>query len=181
MDDGQKEVKFSQLMARFINPVTRFKESSNMIVPNQFGAGELLSPQETRLQRIADSCIVRSITHACAGGLVGGGIGLFLSSVAPETLTAKEFQSQTLKSVFRDMKTRTLASAKSFSILAGMFGATECAYETYRGKSDLLNDVLAGTTTGCIVGLRGGLTAGIFGAVTFGALSGVAGLYLNNR
>lgn len=177
----KNEIKFSYLMNRFINPETRFKTMSNIVVPNQYGAGLLRSPQELMIQNLFESCIFKAILSGGAGFALGGAIGLFSASLGPDLSTATEFQKQTVKSVLLDMKTRTISQAKNFAILGAMFSITECTIESYRAKSDWKNGTLAGGITGGCIGLRAGLKGGIVGAIGFAAFSTIIEYYLGHR
>lgn len=179
--DEVKEIRLSQLMERFVNPETRMKNMNNMVIPSQFGAGLLRSPQEIMVQRLFESCAFKAMISCVGGYFIGGAIGLFFSSVGQDLTTATDFQKQTVKSVFLDMKNRTLSHAKNFAILGGIFSITECTIESYRGKTDWRNGTMAGGVTGGILGLRAGLKGGIFGAIGFAAFSTLIEFYLGHR
>lgn len=180
-DGGEHDIKFSFLMDRFINPDTRSKAMSNMIVPNQFGAGLLRNPQELMVQNLFESCAFKATMSCVAGFGLGAAIGLFSASLGPDLTTATDFQKQTVKSVLLDMKTRTLSQAKNFAILGAMFSITECTIESYRAKTDWKNGTLAGGITGGMIGLRAGVKGGIYGAVGFAIFSTIIEYYLGHR
>lgn len=179
--DETREIKFSYLMDRFVNPDTRSKMMSNIVVPNQYGAGLMRSPQELMIQNLFESCAFKAMMSCVAGFGLGAAIGLFSASLGPDLSTATEFQKQTVKSVLLDMKTRTLSQAKNFAILGALFSITECTIESYRAKTDWKNGTLAGGVTGGFIGLRAGLKGGIFGALGFAAFSTLIEYYLGHR
>lgn len=179
--DETREIKFSYLMDRFVNPDTRSKLMNNIVVPNQYGAGLMRSPQELMIQNLFESCAFKAMMSCVAGFGLGAAIGLFSASLGPDLTTATDFQKQTVKSVLLDMKTRTLSQAKNFAILGAMFSITECTIESYRAKTDWKNGTLAGGITGGFIGLRAGLKGGIFGALGFAAFSTLIEYYLGHR
>lgn len=179
--DGTHDIKFSYLLERFINPDTRFKSMTNIVVPTQYGAGLLRSPQELMIQNLFESCAFKATMSCVAGFGLGAAIGLFSASVGPDFQTATDLQKQTVKSVLLDMKTRTLSQAKNFAILGAMFSITECTIESYRAKTDWRNGTLAGGITGGLLGLRAGLKGGIYGAIGFAIFSSIIEYYLGHR
>lgn len=178
---SQTDIKFSYLMNRFINPDTRFKSMSNIVIPNQYGSGLLRNPQELMIQNLFESCAFKAMMSCVAGFGLGAAIGLFSASLGPDLSTATEFQKQTVKSVLLDMKTRTLSQAKNFAILGAIFSITECTIESYRAKTDWKNGTLAGGITGGCIGLRAGLKGGIYGAIGFAVFSTIIEYYLGHR
>jgi len=176
-----REVNFSYLMQRFIDPDTRFKSADNLFVPSLYGAGLMRSRQELLVQELFESCAFKAIMSCVAGFGLGAAIGLFSASLGPDLSTATEFQKQTVKSVLLDMKTRTISQGKNFAILGAMFSITECTIESYRAKTDWKNGTMAGGITGGCIGLRAGLKGGIFGAVGFAAFSTLIEYYLGHR
>lgn len=181
VEGSTDEIKFSYLMGRFINPETRFKTMSNIVVPNLYGAGLMRSPQELMIQSLFESCAFKAMMSCVAGFGLGAAIGLFSASLAPDLTTATDFQKQTVKSVLLDMKQRTMSQAKNFAILGAMFSITECTIESYRAKTDWKNGTLAGGVTGGCIGLRAGIKGGIFGAIGFAAFSTLIEYYLGHR
>lgn len=182
-DEGteEREIKFSYLMDRFINPDTRFKSMSNIVIPNQYGAGLLRSPQELMIHNLFESCAFKATMSCVAGFGLGAAIGLFSASLGPDLSTATDFQKQTVKSVLLDMKNRTLSQAKNFAILGAMFSITECTIESYRAKTDWKNGTLAGGITGGCIGLRAGIKGGLVGAAGFAIFSSLIEYYLGHR
>lgn len=180
-DTSQRDIKFSCLMNRFINPETRFKSMSNIVIPNQYGAGLMRSPQELMVQNVFESCAFKALMSCVAGFGLGAAIGLFSASLGPDMSTATDFQKQKVKDVLLDMKTRTLSQAKNFAILGAIFSITECTIESYRAKTDWKNGTLAGGITGGCIGLRAGLKGGIYGAIGFAVFSTIIEYYLGHR
>lgn len=86
---------------------------------------------------------------------LGAAIGLFSSSIGPQSVTNVE--TQTAREVLRDMKNTTLGYAKNFAMIGFVFSAVECVIESQRGKTDWRNGTYAGGVTGGLIGLRGDL------------------------
>lgn len=59
---------------------------------------------------------------------LGAAIGLFSSSVNPNVAAVEK--QQTVREIFRDMKTTTVGYAKNFAVVGGVFSAVECAIES---------------------------------------------------
>lgn len=167
--EDEKVIKFSYLMSRFVDPETRSKSMNNLIVPNLFGAGLMQSPNELIVQRAFESCPAKVVISGVMGYGLGLAIGLFTSTVSND-LTV-DFQKQTYKQMFTDVKTKTLSSGKSLAKLGAMFAAAECTIESYRGKSDWRNGTLAGGVTGGLIGLRAGPKGALYGGIGFAAFS----------
>lgn len=177
-EEDKREIKFSHLMERFVNPDTRFRNS--MVIPTQYGASIMSSPQEIMVQNLFESCAFKSMMSCVVGFGAGAFIGLISASFGADLSPATDFQKQTVKSVLLDMKNRTLSHAKNFAILGAMFSITECTIESYRGKTDWRNGTMAGGITGGLIGLRAGVKGGIYGAIGFGAFSTLIEFYLSH-
>ncbi|XP_066144946.1 mitochondrial import inner membrane translocase subunit Tim22 isoform X4 [Euwallacea fornicatus] len=154
-----------------------------------------------------ESCPFKVIMSCVAGYGLGAVIGLFSSSIGPQSATSIE--TQTARQVFQEMKTTTLSYAKNFAIIGAMFSGVECTIETVdnlsapssnprcsllvniwiegkqqlkmRGKSDWKNGTYAGAVTGGMIGLRAGVKASVVGAMGFAAFSTVIDYYMHSR
>ncbi len=71
------------------------------------------------------------------------------------------------------MKTRGLASGRSFGFVGLVYTGVECSLERVRGVRDLKNAVLSGFTTGAVLAVRAGPTAMLLGGGGFAAFSAV--------
>ena len=97
------------------------------------------------------------------GFLFGGFLGLFLSGMGPtsyELRTASAsvnapLTKESVKSIFKDMGSKTLSSAKNLGKIAALFSIIECVIEGYRAKHDLYNTGIAGCASGAILGASG--------------------------
>ena len=145
------------------------------LVPFMLGKG-VMSREEVLVEKAMESCAFRTVMSGVAGYGFGAVMGLFLASVGPQA-TMIEPEKQTVKMVLQDMKGRMLSNAKSFAILGAMFACTECALESYRGKSHWTNGTLAGGIVGGVIGLRAGPRAGLWGATGFAAFSTLLDYY----
>lgn len=59
---------------------------------------------------------------------MGAAIGLFSSSVNSNVATVEK--QQTVREVFKEMKTTTLGYAKNFAVVGCVYSAIECAIES---------------------------------------------------
>ncbi|XP_039267208.1 mitochondrial import inner membrane translocase subunit Tim22-like [Styela clava] len=126
-----------------------------------------------------ESCVFKSVL-TCGGGYgLGAVLGLFMYGV--ESPVTDPSKIPTVRETIREMRTRMHSSGKTFAFVGAMFSATECALETYRGKSDPKNTPAAGFITGGLLGLRGGIQAGLFGGLGFAAFSFLIDYYLLHR
>lgn len=153
----------------------RFRE--NIIIPRTVGPVQLKTNEEKLIESAMESCIFKSIASCVIGYGLGAAIGLFSSSVNPNMASIEK--QQTVREVFREMKTTTLGYAKNFAVVGCVYSATECAIESYRGKSDWKNGTYAGGLTGGIIGLRAGVKAGLIGAAGFAAFSTAIDYYMH--
>lgn len=87
-------------------------------------------------------------------------LGLFLSGMGPTSFelanptAINTLSKESVKSIFKEMASRTYSSAKNFGIIGGLFSGIECTIESYRGRHDIYNSALAGCTTGALLGAR---------------------------
>ncbi|CAH8580369.1 unnamed protein product [Schistosoma rodhaini] len=136
--------------------------------------------EELMVRRVMDSCPFKALL-SCFGGFVLGGIfGLFSASVDPMS-TVYGAETPTTRQVMKEMYSRSLSHAKSFAMIGTLFAGTECALESYRGKSDLLNSTLSGAIVGGGIGFRAGLQAGLLGAAGFSIFSTAIDYYFRHK
>lgn len=64
-----------------------------------------------------------------AGYGLGVAIGLFSASVNP-TVTAPDAANQSVKEIFRDLKTTSHGYGKNFAVVGLVFSAVECTIES---------------------------------------------------
>ncbi|KAM3179578.1 hypothetical protein ACTXT7_000313 [Hymenolepis weldensis] len=139
----------------------------------------LPSPEEVSVHRFMEGCAFKSVI-SCVGGMVLGSVfGLFTASIDPlSTVTGTE--TATTRTVAKEMYARAVSHGKNFAVIGGLFAGTECALETARGRSDLLNSMMTGALVGGSIGLRAGLQAGIAGAAGFAAFSTLIDYYFRH-
>ena len=89
-------------------------------------------------------------------------------------------EKETAKDIMKEMKTRAGSYAKNFAVVGAMFSSTECMIESYRGKTDLKNGVMAGCVSGGMLGLRAGPQAAAFGCAGFAAFSTAIDYFLRH-
>ncbi|OAD61878.1 Mitochondrial import inner membrane translocase subunit Tim22 [Eufriesea mexicana] len=166
------DVDLDNIALYFISTQQRFRE--NIIIPRTVGPVQSKTNEEKLIESAMESCIFKSIASCIIGYGLGAAIGLFSSSVNPNVATVEK--QQTVREVFREMKTTTLSYAKNFAVLGCVFTAIECTIE---GKSDWKNGTYAGGLTGGIIGLRAGIKAGLIGAAGFAAFSTAIDYYMH--
>ncbi|CAD1478876.1 unnamed protein product, partial [Heterotrigona itama] len=114
-------------IARYvIGTQQRFRE--NIIIPRTVGPVQLKTNEQKLIESAMESCIFKSIASCVIGYGLGAAIGLFSSSVNPNVASVEK--QQTVREVFREMKTTTLGYAKNFAVVGCVFSAIECAIES---------------------------------------------------
>ncbi|KAJ2766643.1 Mitochondrial import inner membrane translocase subunit tim22 [Coemansia nantahalensis] len=129
---------------------------------------------------VTDSCAFKAGFSGVAGFGIGAVFGLMLSGIefsAPADTSAST--KQQIRTVFRDMGAKSLASAKNFAIMAAIFSGSECMIESYRGRNDLYNSVAAGCVTGGTLAVRTGPRGMAAGCAGFAAFSVAIDWYMH--
>ncbi|CAG4934129.1 unnamed protein product [Colias eurytheme] len=170
---------YDSLAKYLVGNIYRYRE--NIIIPRVLGPVIIKTNEEKMIESTIESCPFKSVTSCIIGYGLGLAVGLFTSSLMPNMTDPMAQQNQTAREILREMKTSMLSYAKNFAILGAVFSGIECCIETARGKSDWRNGTYAGGVTGGLIGLRGGLKAGIFGAAGFAAFSTVIDYYMHQR
>ncbi|XP_045503700.1 mitochondrial import inner membrane translocase subunit Tim22 [Colias croceus] len=170
---------YDSLAKYLVGNIYRYRE--NIIIPRVLGPVIIKTNEEKMIESTIESCPFKSVTSCIIGYGLGLAVGLFTSSLMPNMTDPMAQQNQTAREILREMKTSMLSYAKNFAILGAVFSGVECCIETARGKSDWRNGTYAGGVTGGLIGLRGGLKAGIFGAAGFAAFSTVIDYYMHQR
>jgi import inner membrane translocase subunit TIM22 len=70
------------------------------------------------------------------------------------------------------------SSAKTFAVLGAIYTANECTLEKIRGCHDSTNAIVAGCSTGAMIGARGGPQAAAISCVGFAAFGMVMERFL---
>jgi len=139
----------------------------NVIVPQSNGIARVQAKEELMMIKVTESCVFKSAMSFVVGGALGGFIGLFSSSIAPQHTHVTMSTRETLI----DMKTTIVSNAKNFAVIGLMFAGTECVIESYRAKSDMKNAVYSGFVTGGLIGFRAGHMGAIYAGCGFAAFS----------
>lgn len=139
----------------------------NVIVPQSNGPARVQPKEELMIQNVIESCVFKSAMSFVVGGALGGFIGLFSSSIAPQHTHVQ----MNTRETFMDMKTTIVSNAKNFAVIGLMFASTECIIESYRAKSDMKNAVYSGFVTGGLIGFRAGHMGAIYAGCGFAAFS----------
>eukprot|EP00041_Stephanoeca_diplocostata_P015094 m.286085 g.286085 ORF g.286085 m.286085 type:complete len:220 (+) comp19920_c1_seq1:132-791(+) len=147
-------------------------------------------PNQQMVEEFMASCATRTVIAGVGGFVLGGMFGLFMSGMSGSTgptagmpmtggvaegfplgKPGTPLPTPTFKDVFRSTGRSMLSTGKNFAFIGGVFSATECSIESYRGEYGLKNSVAAGCITGGALGLRAGAGSAVFGCATFGAFS----------
>ncbi|XP_003742668.1 mitochondrial import inner membrane translocase subunit Tim22 [Galendromus occidentalis] len=178
MEDPQPPLSFAELRTLVMDPdrPKRMFLSTGIALP---GANVIKTPEEVRVERFFESCVFKTGLSFAAGGVFGGAMGLFASSVNPNFTIDPAKQS--VRDIFREMKTTTVGYAKNFAMVGAMFAAVECTIESCRATTDWKNGTMAGGITGGLIGLRAGIKPGVVGAAGFAVFSTLIDYYFRHH
>ncbi|XP_065207727.1 mitochondrial import inner membrane translocase subunit Tim22 [Planococcus citri] len=163
---------------RLIGSGSHYRE--NIIIPRLLGPVIIKSREEKLIEAAMESCAFKSGISCVLGYGLGLVIGLFSSSVNPNIGFGPDAKTQTVREIFHDIKTTSHSYGKNFAFVGAIFAASECAVESYRGKTDWRNGTYAGAITGGLIGLRAGVKAGIVGAAGFAVFSTIIDYYMHS-
>jgi len=172
-----KEVVFTpsefEQVSKYLIGSQNLRPMANVFVPQ---GTRIQSKDELLMHNVMESCVFKSVMSFVVGGALGGFIGLFSSSIAPQHTTHQMSTRETL----RDMRTTIIGSAKNFAVIGLMFAGTECIIESYRAKSDMKNAVYSGFVTGGLIGFRAGHMGAIYAGCGFAAFSFAIEHFMHN-
>ncbi|KAI9665597.1 MAG: Mitochondrial import inner membrane translocase subunit tim22 [Trizodia sp. TS-e1964] len=111
--------------------------------PGRPTGSDALSPEQAQeqwiiktMQSAMESCPAKTALSGGMGFVLGGAIGLFMSSMAYDTPMSASGQEmaklavrEQLRRGFRDMGARSLSSAKNFGVIGAIFSGSECVIE----------------------------------------------------
>mmetsp|Transcript_10004 Transcript_10004/g.10490 ORF Transcript_10004/g.10490 Transcript_10004/m.10490 type:complete len:205 (+) Transcript_10004:3-617(+) len=129
---------------------------------------------------IAESCGGKIISGIFIGGILGVGMGLFMSAMGGDisqiqVWKGREIPPPPVREQIRAGYKGTLGKmkgwSKNFAILTALFGGVECVIEKYRSKHDVWNPVASGCVVGATLSASGGPTAACLGCVGFAGFS----------
>jgi len=131
------------------------------------------------MDMITESCVFKTIMSGALGFLFGFGIGSFFSfgmNPTPEQIENKSFRYQVIDG-FKQSGKSGWNMGKGFASAGILFSGSECAIESYRGKSDIYGSVSAGCVSGALLGVRGGPASMAFGCAGFAAFSAAIDIF----
>ncbi|GFS28957.1 mitochondrial import inner membrane translocase subunit Tim22 [Nephila pilipes] len=173
---NSKDLNLDELAKILLDPSKRI--SDRIILPISIAGHQINSKDEMGTQTFNESCTIKTVFSIVGGFGMGVFLGLLSASMDPNVGITPE--KQTVKSVLKDFKTRTMSHGKNFAVIGAMFSIAECNIEGYRGKTDWKNSVMAGGITGGIIGARGGVKGSLFGIAGFALFSAVIDHYLRS-
>lgn len=138
--------------------------------------------------RFAENCAFRGVQTFVVGGAMGFVMGIFFSSLGgpssmgmPDVEMKGGWKKQTAEH-FKHMGRSGVSMMKAFAYVGALYATTECVVEKYRGKSDLMNPLIAGCISGGLLASRAGFTATAMGCGGFAAFSvGIDWLMMENH
>ncbi len=106
-----------------------------------------------------ENCAVKSVLSCAAGGLMGGVMGLFLSSMDTRIEDARVLEMSTreqIKHSFVQMRLKSVQMSKQFAVVGGAYAGVECLVSKTRGKTDIYTSLISGCVTGGGLAIRAG-------------------------
>ncbi|KAJ2502500.1 Mitochondrial import inner membrane translocase subunit tim22 [Coemansia sp. RSA 1972] len=136
--------------------------------------------QKAATDEFTNSCVFKAGFSGIAGYGIGLVFGLVLSGIEfSSPVDTSTSTKQQIKTVFRDMGTKSLSSAKNFAIMAAIYSGSECMIESYRARNDIYNSIGAGCVTGGTLAVRTGPRGMAAGCAGFAAFSAAIDWYMH--
>ena len=129
---------------------------------------------------ITNSCAGKAIIGTLGGAAAGLVMGVFLGAMSDMTppvtvLNGKEVPQaplrEQMRTTLRATGEKSLYWARNFAFITGVFGASDCLVEKFRGKHDVWNEFLSGCVTGAAMQAKQGPQAAAIGCGGFAAFS----------
>jgi len=129
---------------------------------------------------ITSSCAGKAVVGTLGGAACGLVMGVFLGAMADMTppvtvLNGKEVPQaplrEQMRTTMRATGEKSLYWARNFAFITGVFGASDCLVEKFRGKHDVWNEVLSGCVTGAAMQAKQGPQAAALGCGGFAVFS----------
>lgn len=129
---------------------------------------------------ITNSCAGKAVIGTLGGAAAGLVMGVFLGAMSDMTppvtvLNGKEVPQaplrEQMRTTLRATGEKSLYWARNFAFITGVFGASDCLVEKFRGKHDVWNEVLSGCITGAAMQAKQGPQAAAIGCGGFAVFS----------
>ena len=129
---------------------------------------------------ITSSCAGKAVVGTLGGAACGLVMGVFLGAMSDMTppvtvLNGKEVPQaplrEQMRTTLRATGEKSIYWARNFAFITGVFGASDCLVEKFRGKHDVWNEVLSGCVTGAAMQAKQGPQAAALGCGGFAVFS----------
>lgn len=161
-----------------IDPSIKYMQYLPYPIPFQFTAAPNEMPPD--IPAFGDLCALRAVTGTAIGAIAGLGMGVFLGAMSDMTppvtvINGKEVPQAPLREQMRTTMRATgekaLYWSRNFAFISGIFQASDCLVEKYRGKHDVWNELISGCMAGGLLNAKSGPSSMAFGCAGFAAFS----------
>lgn len=161
-----------------IDPSIKYMQFLPYPIPFRFSAAPNEMPPD--MPAFGDMCALRAVTGTVIGAVAGLGMGVFLGAMSDMTppvtvINGREVPQAPLREQMRTTMRATgekaLYWSRNFAFISGIFQASDCLVEKYRGKHDVWNELISGCMAGGLLNAKSGPSSMAFGCAGFAAFS----------